>query len=581
MGGTNPYIEEQQVELPKRKYTITFLPMDEKVEVDPAELPYTREGLPGSILEIALGHDIEIDHACGGVAACSTCHVIVREGGESANEPSEAEEDMLDNAPGLTPDSRLSCQAVPGRQLRRRGRDPRLEPELRPRGAALAVLSRDGATLPAMRALLANPRGFCAGVHRAIEIVERALEEYGAPVYVLHEIVHNRHVLDRLRAKGVHFVEDLEDIPSGAVTIFSAHGVSEAVESEGRKRGLRVIDATCPLVTKVHQQAQRYAGEARELILIGHIGHPEVEGTTGRYPGEVKVLCTVEEVDALEVQDPKNLAYVTQTTLSMDDTRHVIDALKRRFPDIHGPDLKDICYATQNRQNAVRDLADDIDVLIVVGSANSSNSNRLAELGRREGIHSYLVDGADELEPEWFAGKASVGITAGASAPEVLVQEILERLEELGVRTVEEIPRRARDDRLPHAARALLLPELSGAVGERLRRVVQGENLAVMRALAGGCAALVYVDPPFNTGRRQERARTHAVRDERAGDRTGFAGKRYRTEVLGRSGFADAFDDYLGFLEPRLRPAARRVLAPESGSLFVHLDPRESPLLSR
>lgn len=291
-----------------------------------------------------------------------------------------------------------------------------------------------------MKALLANPRGFCAGVHRAIEIVERALEEYGAPVYVLHEIVHNRHVLDRLRLKGVHFVENLADIPSGAVTIFSAHGVAESVEDEGKKRGLRVIDATCPLVTKVHQQAQRYASEARDLILIGHVGHPEVEGTTGRYPGEVKVLCTVEEVEALEVRDPSNLAYVTQTTLSLDDTRHVIDALKRRFPDIHGPDLKDICYATQNRQNAVRELSGEIDVLIVVGSSNSSNSNRLRELGERDGIPSYLVDGASELRREWFAGKRAVGLTAGASAPEVLVQEILAKLGEYGVEAVEEVP---------------------------------------------------------------------------------------------------------------------------------------------
>jgi 4-hydroxy-3-methylbut-2-enyl diphosphate reductase len=291
-----------------------------------------------------------------------------------------------------------------------------------------------------MRALLANPRGFCAGVHRAIEIVERALEQHGAPVYVLHEIVHNRHVLDRLRQKGVRFVESLEQIPTGAVTIFSAHGVAERVEREGRERGLRVIDATCPLVTKVHQQAQRYAQGGRELILIGHRGHPEVEGTTGRYPGLVQVICTVEEVEALKVGDPDNLAYVTQTTLSMDDTRQVIEALVRRFPGIQGPDLKDICYATQNRQNAVRELADKIDVLVVVGSANSSNSSRLRELGEREGIPSYLVDGPGELRPEWFEGKRSVGLTAGASAPEVLVQEILDRLASFGLESIEELP---------------------------------------------------------------------------------------------------------------------------------------------
>ena len=289
-----------------------------------------------------------------------------------------------------------------------------------------------------MKAQLANPRGFCAGVDRAIEIVEKALERYGAPVYVLHEIVHNRRVLEDLRSRGVHFVDELDDIPSGAVTIFSAHGVSDEVERVGRERALRVIDATCPLVTKVHDQARVYARGDRELILIGHEGHPEVEGTRGRFPGTVHVLSTPEEVRKLEVSAPERLAYVTQTTLSIDDTREVIDALTERFPDIAGPDLKDICYATQNRQNAVRRLTDDVQLLIVVGSSNSSNSNRLRELGERAGVASYLVDDADQIDPAWLAGNPEVGVTAGASAPEELVLEILERLRELGVEDVVE-----------------------------------------------------------------------------------------------------------------------------------------------
>jgi 4-hydroxy-3-methylbut-2-enyl diphosphate reductase len=281
---------------------------------------------------------------------------------------------------------------------------------------------------------LANPRGFCAGVDRAIEIVERALDVHGPPVYVLHEIVHNRCVLERLAARGAVFVERLDDVPAGAVTIFSAHGVSDAVVAAGRARGLRVIDATCPLVTKVHVQAQRYASEGRRVILIGHEGHPEVEGTRGRIEGEVTVVSTVAEVEALAVAHPDRLAYVTQTTLSMDDTRAVIDALVRRFPEIRGPELKDICYATQNRQNAVRRIAADVDVLLVVGSENSSNSNRLAELGRRAGVASHLIDGAQQIRPEWLAGARSVGVTAGASAPEILVQQVIDRLRELGCR---------------------------------------------------------------------------------------------------------------------------------------------------
>jgi 4-hydroxy-3-methylbut-2-enyl diphosphate reductase len=287
---------------------------------------------------------------------------------------------------------------------------------------------------------LANPRGFCAGVDRAIEIVEKALEIHGAPVYVLHEIVHNRHVLEDLSARGARFVEDLDSVPEGSVAIFSAHGVSDAVVETSRRRNLRVIDATCPLVTKVHLQAQHYKDKGRELILIGHSGHPEVEGTRGRVGGRVTVLATVAEVEALEVADPNNLAYVTQTTLSLDDTREVIDALVRRFPNIQGPELRDICYATQNRQNAVKALAHDIDVLIVVGSKNSSNSNRLAELGTRSGVRSYLIDDAGEIRPEWLVSTARIGVTAGASAPESLVREVLERLAQLGVTSVVEMP---------------------------------------------------------------------------------------------------------------------------------------------
>ena len=291
-----------------------------------------------------------------------------------------------------------------------------------------------------MEVRLANPRGFCAGVDRAIEIVEKALEIHGTPVYVLHEIVHNRHVLDDLSARGARFVEDLETVPEGSVAIFSAHGVSDAVVETSRRRKLRVIDATCPLVTKVHLQAQHYKDKGRELILIGHSGHPEVEGTRGRVGGRVTVLSTVAEVEALEVADPQNLAYVTQTTLSLDDTRDVIDALVRRFPSIQGPELRDICYATQNRQNAVKALAHEIDVLIVVGSKNSSNSNRLAELGTRSGVRSYLIDDAGEIRPEWLVSTAKIGVTAGASAPESLVKEVLERLTELGVTSVVEMP---------------------------------------------------------------------------------------------------------------------------------------------
>ena len=292
-----------------------------------------------------------------------------------------------------------------------------------------------------MEARLANPRGFCAGVDRAIEIVEKALEIHGAPVFVLHEIVHNRRVVQDLSARGVKFVDDLVEVPEGSVTIFSAHGVSDAVVASAKARRLRIIDATCPLVTKVHLQAQNYVSKGSELILIGHPGHPEVEGTRGRIEGKVHVLSTVAEVEALVVDDPARLAYVTQTTLSIDDTREVIDALVRRFPGIKGPELKDICYATQNRQNAVKRLADErIDVLLVIGSKNSSNSNRLAELGTRKGVRSFLIDDAREIQPGWLVGAQRIGVTAGASAPEGLVQEVIERLRSLGVSNVEEMP---------------------------------------------------------------------------------------------------------------------------------------------
>ena len=291
-----------------------------------------------------------------------------------------------------------------------------------------------------MSVQLAKPRGFCAGVERAIEIVERALELYGAPVYVLHEIVHNKRVLADLQARGARFVEHLEEVPEGAVAIFSAHGVAEAMVEKARQRRLRVVDATCPLVTKVHDQAKKYRHDGREVILVGHVGHPEVEGTRGRILGHVHVLCSIEEVEALVVEDPARLAYVTQTTLSVDDTREVVAALERRFPGIVGPALKDICYATQNRQDAVHRLTADTDVLLVVGSQNSSNSNRLRDLGEREGCAAYLIDSASEIDPAWFRPGARIGLTAGASAPERIVQEVIARLRELGAASVTEMP---------------------------------------------------------------------------------------------------------------------------------------------
>ena len=289
-----------------------------------------------------------------------------------------------------------------------------------------------------MQVILARPRGFCAGVVRAIKIVERALEKYGTPVYVLHEIVHNRRVVEDLKNQGALFVENLVEVPPGAVTIFSAHGVSTAVVKHAEKRNLRVIDATCPLVTKVHLQAQHYSQQGFEVIIIGHPGHPEVEGTRGRVEGPVHVVSHVAEVAALKIKDPDRLAYVTQTTLSTDDTHEVIEALKRRFT-IQGPDLSDICYATQSRQNAVRQLAKRIDVLLVVGARNSSNSNRLREVGEQNGLSAFLIEDAEGLKLSWFSEKSRVGITAGTSAPEAMVLGVLERLRTYGVAAVSEM----------------------------------------------------------------------------------------------------------------------------------------------
>lgn len=283
-----------------------------------------------------------------------------------------------------------------------------------------------------MQILLANPRGFCAGVDRAIEIVERALELFGPPIYVRHEVVHNRHVVDRLRSLGAIFVDELSAVPGGSAVIFSAHGVSSAVVDEANRRGLDVFDATCPLVTKVHMEVQRYAREGRDVILIGHEGHPEVEGTMGRFDasfgGSIHLVESVADVEHLAVRDPAHLAFVTQTTLSVDDTLQIVTALRERFPTLATPRKEDICYATQNRQDAVKKLLEQCDVLLVVGSRTSSNSNRLRELADRAGVAGYLIDGPDDMRQEWFTGKTAVGVTAGASAPELLVQQVVERL---------------------------------------------------------------------------------------------------------------------------------------------------------
>ncbi|OHE85333.1 MAG: 4-hydroxy-3-methylbut-2-enyl diphosphate reductase [Lysobacterales bacterium RIFOXYD1_FULL_69_11] len=295
-----------------------------------------------------------------------------------------------------------------------------------------------------MDILLANPRGFCAGVDRAIEIVNRALESLGAPIYVRHEVVHNRFVVDDLKQRGAVFVEELHEVPDGATVIFSAHGVSRAVREEADRRGLKVFDATCPLVTKVHLEVARQCRAGRDMVLIGHAGHPEVEGTMGQWSaqsggGAIHLVEDLGDVATLQLAQPDNCAYTTQTTLSVDDTRGIIAALRERFPAIQGPKNDDICYATQNRQDAVRDLSAQCDLVLVVGSVNSSNSNRLRELAERQGVEAHLIDGADEIDPTWVAGRRRIGITAGASAPEVLVQGVIDRLRALGAGELAEL----------------------------------------------------------------------------------------------------------------------------------------------
>ena len=288
-----------------------------------------------------------------------------------------------------------------------------------------------------MDVLLANPRGFCAGVERAIAIVERALELHGAPIYVRHEIVHNRYVVESLRAKGAVFVDELDQVPAGAIVVFSAHGVAKSVQADAERRGLKVFDATCPLVTKVHVEVAKMLRDGYEIVMIGHKGHPEAEGTMGQAAAGMHLVETLEDVARLQVASPDRLAYVTQTTLSVDDAAAMIGALRRRFPAIRGPKKDDICYATQNRQDAVKLMAPRCDVVIVVGSPNSSNSNRLREVAEHMGARAYMVDSAADLRPEWIAGKRRVGVSAGASAPEILVRELVERLQALGARTVQ------------------------------------------------------------------------------------------------------------------------------------------------
>ncbi len=287
--------------------------------------------------------------------------------------------------------------------------------------------------------LLAQPRGFCAGVDRAIEIVERALAQFGAPIYVRHEIVHNKYVVDDLRAKGAVFIEDLADVPPGSHLVFSAHGVSRAVKADAEQRGLQVFDATCPLVTKVHVEVAKMRGEGREIVMIGHKGHPEVEGTLGQSDGGMYLVETIADVETLNVSDPQRLAFVSQTTLSVDDTAGIIGALKRRFPDIAEPKKGDICYATTNRQQAVKFMAPQVQLVIVVGSPSSSNSNRLREVAEKNGVEAYMVDNAVQIDPAWVAGKSRIGVTAGASAPELLVQQVIDRLRELSPATVREL----------------------------------------------------------------------------------------------------------------------------------------------
>ncbi len=301
-----------------------------------------------------------------------------------------------------------------------------------------------------MEIILANPRGFCAGVDRAIEIVKRAIETLGAPIYVRHEVVHNRFVVEDLRQRGAVFVEELDEVPDNATVIFSAHGVSQAVRAEATRRGLKVFDATCPLVTKVHLEVARHCRAGRDVVLIGHAGHPEVEGTMGQWlseagTGSIYLVEDIDDVSRLEVAQPANLAYTTQTTLSVDDTRGIIQALRERYPEMQGPRNDDICYATQNRQDAVRELSEQCDLLLVVGSPNSSNSNRLRELAEREGVEAYLIDGADEIDPRWVEGRRHIGVTAGASAPDVLVRGVIARLRELGAGELRELDGKPED----------------------------------------------------------------------------------------------------------------------------------------
>ena len=329
-----------------------------------------------------------------------------------------------------------------------------------------------------MRVILAQPRGFCAGVVRAIEIVERSLEKFGAPVYVRHEIVHNRHVVERLERMGAVFVDELDEIPDGAVTIFSAHGVAQSIIDEAKTRGLPVLDATCPLVSKVHHQGKRYVARGRALILIGHAGHPEVEGTTGQVGAPVHLVSTVEDVARLDLPDDAPVAYVTQTTLSVDDTRGVIAALQARFSDLEGPNVSDICYATQHRQSAVRDLCAAADLLLVVGSRNSSNSNRLREIGIEQGLPSYLIADGSELDPAWLRGVRTVGLTAGASAPEELVLDVIEALRRHGDIEVEQL------DGVQETIEFRLPPELRSdePAHARDRGATQGHNDGSSRA---------------------------------------------------------------------------------------------------
>jgi 4-hydroxy-3-methylbut-2-enyl diphosphate reductase len=320
-----------------------------------------------------------------------------------------------------------------------------------------------------MKILLAQPRGFCAGVVRAIEIVERALEKYGPPVYVRHEIVHNKYVVESLKAKGAVFVEDLHEVPANAITVFSAHGVAKSVEEEAAQRGLPVLNATCPLVTKVHNQGKRYVSKGRKLVLIGHEGHPEVVGTMGQVPGPVILVQSVEDVAGLDLPSDEPIAYITQTTLSVDDTRDIIAALEDRFSDLEGPDTRDICYATQNRQSSVRDLSKLVDVILVVGATNSSNSNRLREIGTEVGVPSYLIADGSQLNPEWLKDAQTVGITAGASAPEVLVDDVIDALRRIGPVTVSVLPGREEniEFRLPAELAQRQPPRLSPVMQER------------------------------------------------------------------------------------------------------------------